>query len=113
MKVFCLRPIKPDHESWPASCVRSEIEWAKVWASNSEEARRRVARATDVQESELPTKAAKDNQKFAKKRYWDSPWEIPEVTSCELDMSGRKPGDHVLLDHVLLSDGRELPLKMM
>lgn len=102
--VFCLKPIKTDHESWPGSRVGSGIKWAKVWAGDSNEARYKMRRATDVRESKLPKKAVK--RKYDKIRYEQSPWELPDVTSCELDLSEPKPGHHILL-----SDGRQLPLK--
>lgn len=103
MQVFCLRPIKTDHASWPASCVGAEIEWVKLWASDEHDARYKLARATDVPELQLPTKPAK---KYEKKIPWPSPWELDDVTSCDLDISEPKPG----LD-ILLSDRRRLPLK--
>jgi len=61
MNVFCLKPIKPDHESWPASRVDSKIEWVKVWDSSEDDARYKVARATDVPDSELPKSPLKIN----------------------------------------------------
>jgi hypothetical protein len=102
MQVYRLKPIDPNHPSWPASCVGSDIEWVKVWASDCEEARSKVARATDAPESEWPTKPAK--HRYAKKCYYESPWELREVTSCELDTSPPKPRDDILL-----SDERPLP----
>jgi hypothetical protein len=105
MQVYCLKPIDPGHASWPASCVGSGIEWVKVLASDCDEARCKVARTTDVPESEWPTKPAK---RYAKKCYYKSPWELPEVTSCELHTSGSKLRDDGVL---LLSDGRRLPRK--
>jgi len=104
MPVYCLKPIKTDHASWPASCIGSEIEWAKVWASDCDEARSKVARATDVPELELPRKPA--NHKYGNTPHWESPWEIQDVTLCELDTSGSKPGDDILLP-----GGRRLPRK--
>ena len=104
MDVFCLKPIKPDHESWPASCVPSHIKWIKLWASCEFEARYKVAQATDVPEAQLPRKPAK--HKYAPKEYWPSPWELDYVTSCEVDSSISKPGNDILL-----SDGGTLPLK--
>jgi hypothetical protein len=95
MNVFCLKPIKPDHESWPASRVGSKIEWVKIWASSEDDARYKVARATDVPESELPQKPAK--HKYAKISYWPSPWELDYVTSCNVDTSKPLPGNHILL----------------
>ena len=104
MQVFCLKPIKADHESWPASCIGSNIGWATLLASSDDDARYKMARATDVPESELPRKPSKG--KYAKIIYWESPWELSDVTSCELDTSKQKLGLNILL-----SDGRELPLK--
>jgi hypothetical protein len=104
MSVYCLKPIKPDHASWPASRIGSEIEWVTIRASDCDEARYKVGRATDVPESELPRKPT--NQKYGKTPHWESPWELQAITSCELDTSGSKPGDDILL-----SDGRRLPRK--
>lgn len=100
--VFCLKPIKADHESWPRSCVESRIEWVKVWAYNSDEARYKVSNATDV--SEIPKKPAK--HRYDKIIYVESPWMLSDVTSCELDRSDPRPGNYILL-----SDGRQLPFK--
>jgi hypothetical protein len=100
--VFCLRPIKPDYEGWAGSCVASEIDWVKVWAENRDAARYKVARATD-----LPHLAKKSViEKYGKIEFWESPWECPDVTSCEPDDSEPRPGHGVLL-----SDGRRLPPK--
>jgi hypothetical protein len=102
--VFRLKPIKTDHPSWGSSCIERNIEWVKLWAYSEDDARYKVARATDVPDCQLPRKPSQG--KYAKILFWESPWELPELTSCDLDTSDPKPG----ID-ILLSDGRKLPFK--
>ena len=106
MPVYCLKPIKTDHPSWPASCVGSDIEWVQVLASDCDEVRSKVARTTEFPDSELPQKPT--NQKYGKTPPWENPWDIQDITSCELDTTGSKLRDDGVL---LLSDGRRLPRK--
>lgn len=91
-----------NHETRQCSCVGSEIEWAKLWAESQDDARWRVARATDV--SAVPKEQGKG--KYHKLVDLASPWELPDVTFCEPDRS-----DSPLGDGIIFSNGIHLPFK--
>jgi hypothetical protein len=97
MMNFCLKPIKPNHESWEVSTIRGQA--VRVLALNANLARDKVANATRI-----PVAVARP--KYAKIELPKSPWELPDVTSCEPDASRPPPADHVLTD-----DGTLLPCK--
>jgi hypothetical protein len=75
----------------------------RVLAYDCTEARSKAATATEKLEgSEFQSKG-----RYAKIVPQQSPWELPDVTSCELDASAApKPA----INHIVTEDGTQLPI---
>jgi hypothetical protein len=97
---FRLTPINRNHESWARSSVKSDIRWIKIIAYDCGDARYKATRITDVMEIPIRPRTGKYQPMIP----IPSPWELDDVTSCELDApGGENPGDGVLT-----SDGERL-----
>jgi len=96
--IYRLTPIDPKHESWRRSSVTGE--YVRLWALDCTDARIKAARATDNGFAEF-----RQSPRFAKIEYQKSPWELPEVTSCEED-----PGEHAPANDILTQTGARIPI---
>jgi len=94
--IYRLRPINREHESWERSVIAAQI--VTLLAHDCDNARRRTARATagsnNTMVPEDPT------VRFSKLVPLKSPWELDEVTVCELDPDQTKgmPGNDIVLE---------------
>src|SRR5271165_5583302 len=80
MEVYRLTPKAPHHESWKRSTVTKQF--VKVRAYNCTEARTKAAKATEQTAMEFTPLPA---HRYAPIVLPQSPWELPDVTSCEVD----------------------------
>jgi len=96
---YRLAPINLDHESWKRSKVKQTV---RVLAHDCTDARIKAAKAT-VQGIEFqPLKG----RRFAAPVPEKSPWELPDVTSCEPDGgSGPMPANDIVTE-----DGGQFPI---
>jgi hypothetical protein len=97
---YRLAPINLDHESWKRSKVKQTI---RVLAHDCTDARIKAAKATEtLQGIEFqPPKG-----RFAPLVREKSPWELPDVTSCEPDGgSGPMPANDIVTE-----DGSQFPI---
>ena len=97
--IYRLTPIDPKHESWRRSSVTGQ--YVRLWAHCCTDARMKAARATDNHFVDLDRQLPR----FAKIEYQKSPWELPEVTSCEED-----PGEAAPANDILTPTGARLPI---
>jgi hypothetical protein len=91
---YCLAPKDANHDSWRFSLTRKAVY---VIAYDEAEARRLVGDSL-YRTDEVPKPG-----KWEKTVYPDSPWRLPEVTSCERDTSGL-PRDGI---HIVAEDGEK------
>lgn len=96
---YRLTPINLNHDSWQRS---KEKQAAKVLAYDCADARCKVARATEILGADLHS----PKERYAKLTYEKTPWELPDVTSCEPDNSGAP----MPANHIVMEDGRRLPI---
>src|SRR5271166_4133367 len=96
MEAFCLKPIDAGHGSWDRSSVKSQIAWVRLLANDRTDARTKCAKATLVHIGQTP------GPRYTTITFPKSPWELPDVTSCEPDRSGCS----LPADHILTADGR-------
>ena len=93
--IYRLRPINRKHESWERSEITAQI--VTLLAHDCDNARRRTARATttgNMAVAEDPT------VRYSKLVPLKSPWELDDVTMCELDPDQTKgmPGNDIVLE---------------
>jgi hypothetical protein len=98
--IYRLTPIDPKHESWRLSSVTGQ--YVRLWAHDCTDARIKAARATDTHyvESVDP-----QTRRCAEIEHQKSPWELPEVTSCEED-----PGEPAPPNDILTQNGATMPI---
>jgi hypothetical protein len=98
---YRLTPINLNHESWTRSKVQKQT--VRVLAHNCTDARSKVATATETLEgNEFPPR----KERFAPIIPQKSPWELPDVTSCEpADSAAPMPANHIVTE-----DGSQLPI---
>ena len=100
MMTYRLTPINLDHKSWRRSTIRKKIVW--ILAHDCEDARRRVRGAT------LQLEFGPDLGPHAPAtQLQTSPWQLPEVTSCEADVAAPPPPP----DQVISEDGTHWPVR--
>lgn len=99
MEVYRLSPKNPDHGSWERSVVRNQ--YVKVHAYNCTEARTKAAKATFQNGIEYTSQ-----QRYGPIVPPTSPWELSDVTSCEMDGTG----DLMPANHIVTEDGECLPI---
>jgi hypothetical protein len=94
--IYCLTPINREHESWERSNIAAQV--VTLLAHDCDNARRRVARAAapciEIMVPEDPT------VRYSKLVLQKSPWELDDVTECQLDPDQTKavPGDDIELE---------------
>ena len=98
---YRLTPVDLNHESWNRSTVKKQT--VRVLAYDCTDARSKTATATETLEGgEFQSKG-----RYAPIVPQQSPWELPDVTSCELDAS---PALKPAINHIVTEDGIQLPI---
>lgn len=96
--IYRLTPIDPKHESWRRSSVTGQ--YVRLWAHDCTDARSKAARATD--NLYVDYQAPRSGKILECQK---SPWELPEVTSCEED-----PGEPAPANDILTQNGATMPI---
>lgn len=95
-----LTPINLNHDSWQRSMVKKQT--VRVLAQDCTDARTKAAKATKKLHGEFQSLKGD----YSKLDCPISPWELPDVTSCEPDDSpAPMPANHIVLE-----DGSQLPI---
>jgi hypothetical protein len=95
---FRLSPIQ-EHPNWEYSITRKAVF---IFANDEPEARRRVANTLYNHEAVQPPLA-----RYQKITYAISPWEVDDVTSCEVDTSSTTG----YMNYVWADDDEKWPIK--
>jgi hypothetical protein len=98
MMIYRLAPTDLNHDAWERSKVTKQ--GVRVLARDCADARFRAFSATAVFEFKPVMNP------YAKSALQTSPWQLPDVTSCETDASGQLPPPDV----VVSDDGNHWPL---
>ena len=98
---YRLTPINLNHESWNRSKVKKQT--VRVLAYDCTDARTKAATATETLEG---SEFQPPKERYALIVPQKSPWELPDVTSCEpADSAAPMPANHIVTE-----DGSQLPI---
>jgi hypothetical protein len=98
---YRLTPINLNHESWKRSKVKKQT--VRVLAHDCTDARSKAATATETLEG---IEFQPPKERYAPIVPPKSPWELPDVTSCEPDDSAAP----MPANHIVTEDGSQLPI---